>query len=243
MRWIGHAGLARHRPAGAPDADSMRDALALGLEILELDIAVSANSQLVLLHDLRLPDGRRVEDLELGALRSAIPGLLTIDEAVERLRGGPRLLLDLKGDACAEPLGGWLAGRADANSMVVCTDSLGALLRLRHLAPSVERWRTLPAVHSERPGERRRTALAVATRGLLPGRVAHLAREVAAAGLSVDRRALTRALTTAAHAASLEVAAWTANTPAAARRAERLGADWVTTDRLAALRAELAAGG
>lgn len=241
MRWIGHAGLARHRRAGAPDRESLDAALALGLEMLELDVAVSADRRLALVHDLRLPDGQWVEQLELSALRAALPGLLTLDEAVEQLRGGPRLLLDLKDAAGAEPLGGWLAERGDTAAMVVCTDSLGALLRLRHLAPSVERWRTLPAVHSQRPGERRRTAIAVATRGLLPRRVAHLAGEVAAAGLSIDRRALTQALTAAAHTCGLEVAAWTANTPEAARRAERLGADWITSDSVAALSAELAA--
>jgi len=80
---------------------------------------------------------------------------------------------------------------------------------------------------------------ACALRGVLPHRLQALAAEVGAAALSVDRWAVTPALCARAQALQLPVAAWTVNTPGAARRMDACGADYITTDRVEAMRSVL----
>jgi glycerophosphoryl diester phosphodiesterase len=233
MRWIGHAGLAIDRPGGAPDRECLDRALALAPDMLEVDVAACAGGVLALVHDEVLDGGVPVSALELPALRLALPGVLTLDEAVEHLGGRLPLLLDLKGRDVVEPLGTWLRVRDDAADLTVCTDDVAALLQLRHRAPAAARWRTLPSTRSGTRGEGRRRALAVALRSRLGARVGRLADEVRACGLSVDHLALTPGLCAAAHRCGLVVAAWTVNSGRALRSATRSGADYITSDRLA----------
>jgi len=197
---------------------------------------------MVLLHDVRLADGRGVGELDLGALRRTLPGLLTLDEGVEAVGPDLPLLLDLKGAAVVEPLGRWLSRRSDSARLAVCDEDPVSLAALRAAAPAVARWRTLPMVGSG-PGERRRRYLAVARRARLAACAPALAAEVGATALSVDRWALTARLCAAAHRHGLEVAAWTVNRPGVARLMARRGADYVTTDAPGPLRESTAQGG
>jgi glycerophosphoryl diester phosphodiesterase len=230
VKWIAHGGLAGHLPAGAPDVESLDRALDAGADMLELDVAATADSQLALLHDEQIEGHGAVATMDLSMLRAALPGLLTLDEAVAHLRARVPLLLDLKGRAVVEPLSAWLRDHDRAGVHTVCTDDLAALLTLRYAAPATARWRTLPSTRSGMAGHGRRRAIAVATRSRLPRRVARLAAEVDAVGISVDRLALTSRLSAAAHRAGLVVAAWTANTDRAVRSVIAGGADYVTSD-------------
>ena len=232
MKWIAHAGLARDRPAGAPDLHTLDRALQAGADMIELDVMATADAQIALLHDEHIEGHGSVASMDLGRLRAALGGVLTLDEAVAHLRRRVPLLLDLKGRAVVDPLSTWLRlhDAAGAGEYIVGTDDFTALLTLRFAAPATPRWRTLPTTLSGTPGERRRRAIAIATRSRLPSRVAGLAAEVAAIGISVDRLALTSRLSDAAHQAGLVVAAWTANTDRAVRSAIAGGADYVTAD-------------
>ncbi|HET9051610.1 MAG TPA: glycerophosphodiester phosphodiesterase [Candidatus Dormibacteraeota bacterium] len=228
VRWIGHAGLALDRPAGAPDVERLDRALRLGLDRLEVDVAVCASGELVLVHDTVLPAGAVVELATLAALRCHVPGLLTLDEALEHLGGRMPLLLDVKG-ASAQPLGDSLRTRGDVDALAVCTDDLMSLVVLRHRAPRVARWRTLPATGVGR-GSGRRRIVAAALRSTIPSRLGPLAAEVAAVAVCVDRWAVTSALCRRAHGLGLLVDAWTVNDVRTLRRVAECGVDLVTTD-------------
>jgi glycerophosphoryl diester phosphodiesterase len=198
--------------------------------MLELDVMATADSQLALLHDEDIEGHGSVATMDLRTLRTALDGVLTLDDAVAHLRQRVPVLLDIKGRACVEPLSAWLRRHDQDGAHTVCTDDLAALLTLRYAAPATARWRTLPSTRSGTPGAGRRRAIAVATRSRLPRRVARLAAEVDAVGISVDRLALTSRLSAAAHRAGLVVAAWTANTDRAVQSAVAGGADYVTSD-------------
>lgn len=228
MRLIGHAGLALDRPCGAPDRSRLERAVTLGLARLEVDVAVSGSGELVLVHDITLPGGRSVERLSLDELRSLVPGLLTLDDAYEHLAGRLPLLLDLKGGVAA-PLGTWLSRRRDLDGIAACTDDLPSLLVLRHTAPRVARWRTLPPTGDGR-GSGRRRILGAALRAWLPARLGAYCREVAAEAVCVDRWAVTAGLCDEAHRLGVCVDAWTVNVPRIACRMRALGVDLVTTD-------------
>lgn len=230
VQLIGHAGLAASRPGGTHDRAGLDAALALDLARLEVDVARCADGTVVLRHDLLLPSGRPLPAVDLGEARREAPGLLTLDEAVEHLGGRLPLLLDIKHDAVVDALGGWAAGRADAEQLAVCTDGAAALARLRDRAPRMARWRTVPVYAPGRETAARRLA-ACALRDLLPRRLERLAAEVGAAAVTVDRWAVTASLCATARRLGLPLAAWTVNRPRVAEAMRRRGADYVTTDQ------------
>jgi glycerophosphoryl diester phosphodiesterase len=147
---VGHAGLAIQRDGGSPTRLHLDDAVAGGVDRLELDVCSSADGALVMLHDTSLADGSLVADLDLADLQRAHPGLLTIDEAVEHLDGRIPLLLDIKSARAAQLLGPWFRGRRDSDGFATCTENLPWLIHLRFAAPGVERWPSYPDI-----GERR----------------------------------------------------------------------------------------
>ena len=147
---VGHAGLAIDSDGGTPGWRHLDDALVLGVDRLEVDICSTADGHIVLRHDVSLPDGQFIGDLDLAEVRAAEPAVLTIDEAVERLGGRLPLLLDVKMASAAELLGVWLRRRRDPDRFVLCTEHVPWLLHLRFAAPRVERWPSFPDL-----GERR----------------------------------------------------------------------------------------
>ena len=147
---IGHAGLAIQSEGGAPTRRQLDDALALGVDRIELDICRTADGHLIVRHDVCLADGRFVADLDLAELARADATALTLDEVVEHLAGRVPLLVDIKMAGAAELLGPWLRRRRDPDGLVVCTENLPWLLHLRFAAPRVARWPSFPNL-----GERR----------------------------------------------------------------------------------------
>lgn len=80
-------------------AEAFRAAAAAGAEMVETDLRLTSDNHLVCLHDADLmriaQDSRRVADTDLAALRSLVPGMMTIDEAITA--SAPLgLLLDIK---------------------------------------------------------------------------------------------------------------------------------------------------
>lgn len=240
MRYIGHAGLASGRPGGTPTRRTLAAAEELHVDRIEIDVCCAADGTLLLRHDLTLPSGRRVADLDVAAVRREDPDVLTLDEAAEVLTAGSApVLVDLKDARDAAAVAGWLGARADSSRWAVCSDDRDALLALRDRAPAIERWRSLPRVVQDRVEPVRRI-VALSLRSLLPRQLRHLAADVGAAAFTVDRWAITPALCAAASELRLPVAAWTVNSAPVARRMAACGVDYLTTDRVAEMRAALA---
>jgi glycerophosphoryl diester phosphodiesterase len=239
LRWIAHAGLAAGRPGGTPTRHTLAGAERLHVDLVEVDVCRTADGSLVLRHDPLLPSRRPLRATSLAEVRREDPDVLTLDEAAEILaQGGVPTLVDLKEPGDAAAVAAWLGARPDPDRWAVCSDDPAALAEMRDAAPRVARWRSLPHVVAGR-GEGVRRIAACAARALLPARLESLAGEVGAAAFSVDRWAVTPALCARARQLGLPVAAWTCNTTGAARRMAAAGADYLTTDRVGAMRAAL----
>ena len=150
---VGHAGLAPTRFGGSPTRASLRRALRLGVDALEIDVCASADYSLVLHHDTRLPVGLPVADLTLAQLRRVEPGLLTLEDAAEIIGGRARLILDVKARAAAGPLSDWFIRNAGDANAVVCSGRVDVLRYLARAAPGAALWQTFPHI-GERSYER-----------------------------------------------------------------------------------------
>lgn len=149
---VGHAGLGPTRIGGSPTRRSLRRALRLGVDALEIDVCASADYSLVLHHDTRLPVGLPVSALTLAQLRRVEPGLLTLDDAAEIIGDRARLILDVKTSAAAGPVSDWFARNAGGDA-VVCSGRLDVLRYLARATPEAALWQTFPHI-GERSYER-----------------------------------------------------------------------------------------
>lgn len=141
--WIAHAGFARERPGGAPRRTDLDRCLAAGVAWVEVDVQRTADDVLVLCHDRSL-GGVPVDAAALDDLRRIEPHLLTLDEAVEHLRGRVPVMLDVKDDRVGSAVVRWLTGRRDPTNFAVTGESTETLAEIRRRAPRVERWPSFP---------------------------------------------------------------------------------------------------
>ena len=216
---IGHRGAAAHAPANTIAA--VEAALALGVDMVELDVLGRPDRTVVLGHS----------HSELGSEPA------TLDEAFSFLaERGPEtaLLADIKGGGHERELVESLRRHGLVGRTVVATNSLRTLDALRRLEPGLARSRTYP------PGRlyvgRRRTPVPVVgpvrlgLRLLLPSRIGGLVGEAHASAATIDHRLLTRSVVERCHSLGVAVLAWTVNDSAALRKLDGIGVDGVITD-------------
>lgn len=239
IRIIGHRGAAGIAPENT--VVSIQRGVAGGAQAIEIDLRLSADGTLVVIHDAtvdRTTDGTGpVEDRTLEEIRRldagyrlsldrgrTFPfrdeghGIPTLDEAVEAASGLP-MVLEVKSLAAGEALADWLRARPDAGE--------------RFIVGGYEHEFTLPVAET---GVRRCATRAdllpfvalgkLGIRGGLPG-------EVGAVMVPVRKgvlRLATRRLVRHAHANGVGVFVWTVNRPSAMRELFDLGVDGLISD-------------
>ncbi|GAA3193079.1 glycerophosphodiester phosphodiesterase family protein [Streptomyces ramulosus] len=187
-----------------------------GLDVVELDLHLSKDGALVVMHDAdvaRTTDGSGpIAEQTLAELRELDAGrgerIPVFEEVVDAVRAP--LQAEIKDVAAARALAEVLRARDLTGRVEVISFHDEALAAIRTLVPGV------------------RTALVASRYGL---DVVDRARAVGAPMLSLNIRRLTLELVERAHAAQLRVVAWTVNTHDQLRLARGLGLDGVVTDR------------
>jgi len=218
---------------------AFRNALALGVDYLETDIHLTADGEVVVMHDPtleRTSTGRgAIRDArlaELGAVRlKAADGSVTAERVptlaalLDVLVGSPtaRLLLEIKVGPGRQPYAGIeekalaiVKARGLLERVVVMAFEDATLVRVRAVEPAARR---LLLVSRNRAASR-------SARDIV-----QLVTAAGAAELGIDHNALTADVVAAAHAAGLRVAAWTVNDEPDMRRVISLGVDVVISDR------------
>jgi glycerophosphoryl diester phosphodiesterase len=201
---LAHRGDWRH--ARENTIEAFRAALARpGCDGLEFDVRASRDGIPVVIHDATLErtHGRPERVTELAAADLEDLGIPTLEEVLATV--GPRPFLDVElkvdlGPAAVEVLA---AGRGpELHRAVVSSFDHGTLEHVGHRAPGWPRWLNTTRLGSD---------------------------EIAAAldlgcrGVAMEWHALSSRTVGAAHAAGLEVAAWTVRRRPTLRRLERLG--------------------
>jgi glycerophosphoryl diester phosphodiesterase len=217
---------------------AFRNALALGVDFLETDVHLTADREVVILHDPTLDRttsgvgqvaARRLADLASLRLRAA-DGTLT-DERVPTLTdlldllvpSRARLLLEIKVDTARRPYPGieekvltLIRSRGLAGRVLIMAFQPDTLRRVRALDATIPIVLLVSRAHMEREG----VAAAVGD-----------ARDIGASHLAIDHRAIDSTTVVAARAANLVFGAWTVNTEPDMRRMIDLGVDILITDR------------
>jgi len=219
---------------------AFRNAVALGADYLELDVHLSKDGEVVVIHDPTLDRTTtgtgpvRVQTLaELGALRLKDRSGVVTEEQVPRLdevvqiaaRAGRQLLLEIKVDLrrqryprIEEAVLAILDRHGMRSAAVIMAFESATVRRVRVLDPVI---RTAFLVGKSRV-DRERAQNADVVRWT---------KEADATGLGIDHRVLDAALVEAARKAGLRVATWTVNEEADIRRVVDLGVDIVISDR------------
>jgi glycerophosphoryl diester phosphodiesterase len=219
---------------------AFRNALALGADLLETDVHLTADGEVVLLHDPTLD--------RTTSGRGAVGDLTLADVARLRLKAGDGALTDESPPTLAALLDLLAPGRASLLLEIKTAarrrrypgieEKTLALVRARGLASRVR------VMAFEDATIRRLCELDPAVRTVLlvrRGRVQRArakaadivrwVKETGAADLGIDHRALDAEVAAAARAAGLGLSAWTVNEERDIRRVIDLGVDVVITDR------------
>jgi glycerophosphoryl diester phosphodiesterase len=219
---------------------AFRGAIALGVDALELDVHLTADREVVVIHDAtldRTTTGRGpIRAATLAQIRTVrlvdragVPtheGVPTLAEVLDLARATSMLVLpEIKLDLARSPY-------PDIEQLVV------KLLRARGLLgrASVQSFdeATLRRVRAMEPAARTMLLVNRVRMAAHAGSAADAVRwavDVGAADLGIDHRLIDGRLLAAARAAGVRVAAWTVNTEEDMRRMGTLGVDLVMSDR------------
>jgi glycerophosphoryl diester phosphodiesterase len=226
---IGHRGVGGDAPENSLQAFAL--ALRLGADGVELDVQLSADGQLVIIHDDtvdRTTDGRgRVSDLTAAELRRLDlgngEGVPTLDELFQMLGRQPLYNAAPKAGGVVDQgleaaVAGCIRGHDLTDRVLVSSFNLSALRRARRTLP--------PAVPLGLLRERPVTRLACRLLGVQADHPEH--------------RLIDAATMAWATANSYRVHAWTVDDPAEARRLVAFGVHGIITNRPGLIRESLA---
>jgi len=231
---IAHRGDSAHRPENT--LASFAGALEVGATVVELDVQITADGHVVVIHDPtldRTTSGRgEVRQLTLAEVRAVSAGypdrfgtayagerVPTLAEAFGLLRGRAKALVEIKAESVTDDAEGGVEARVVqevrragmASEVALISFDQRAVLRLRDLAPEI-------------------------TRGRLFGRAS--ADEVLAAAdeagcelVMPHKSQLGDAFAGRVHAASLKLATWVVDEPSELKRLARFGLYGVGSNR------------
>jgi glycerophosphoryl diester phosphodiesterase len=95
---IGHRGAAGHAPENT--LLSIETALAIGVDVVEIDVHRSLDGHLVVMHDERVDRTTNgsgyIRDLTLDELRALQPGVPTLAEVLAAVKGRAALMIEMK---------------------------------------------------------------------------------------------------------------------------------------------------
>jgi glycerophosphoryl diester phosphodiesterase len=249
---VGHRGAAALAPENT--IASFETAVALGVDMVELDVLALRRGPLVVAHSNRLEEVThgmmlgRVGDRSLAELREVAPALVTFEEALAWFATeAPRVgvLADLKLAGRVDEVAGAVERHGLAEQVVATSVRAGVLRALSQRAPRIRIAYTYPEDRLELSRRRQlrpavRAALAV-LRASVPPRVPILLRRAGATALMLQHTLVSPATVDRAHRSGAAVFAWTVDEPADVLRVVDAGIDGVITNDPPMLMATLGA--
>lgn len=232
MEVVGHGGAGDFFPGNS--RQSIEKALDIGVDRVEIDVQAAAHGQLVLVHndEIRV-DGKsvRVRSLRADHIRETLDGFLTLDEAIELVRGRASLMIDMKSPGYESQVAETVRKFDIAASTIVSSTYAWSLRAVKQRAPGLAIGLSTGHISTVM----RRNALVTATSGVLaaisPLPLIAAARLIHADHLMLNYRICTGRFVRRAHRHGLSVYAWTVNQPRAIRRQIEQGVDGIISNR------------
>jgi len=231
---IAHRGDSAHRPENT--LVSFASALEVGAVLVELDVQLTADGRVVVLHDATLErtttgrgDVRRMTLAEIRAFSagypdrfgSAYPGerVPALSEALALLRGRARVLVEIKAESVTDDAEAGIEARTVeeirragmADSVALISFDHRAILRLASLAPEMTRGRLFGRTSADE--------------------VLAAARDAACELVMPHKGQLSDALVDRVHAAGLKIATWVVDEPKELKQLARFGLYGVGSNR------------
>lgn len=239
---VAHRGGAQLAPENTLGA--FRNALALQVDAVELDVQMSRDGQLVVFHDNtleRLTEGQgNLLDLDFAYLRSLnaaanFPGgwsaheqIPTLREVLELVKGRARVLLELKSSQRDGVYGRYpgmvpavleeLQGMEMLDQVLLIAFDWELLAEAKQLQPEAETGLILS--HEVWDVQAKSWVAVACTR----------ARELGSTWIDIDQRLLTQEVAQMIRQEGLHLAAWTANTPEDIQHCQEVGVEALATD-------------
>jgi glycerophosphoryl diester phosphodiesterase len=223
---IAHRGDSAHRPENT--LASFAGALAVGATVVELDVQLTADGHVIVLHDPGLDrtttGSGDVHRLTLAEVRSVSAGypdrfgsayagerVPALSEALALLRGRAKVLVEIKAESVTDDAEGGIEARTVeairragmADSVALISFDHRAILRLASLAPEMTRGRLFGRTN--------------------PDEVLAAAREASCGLVMPHKSQLTGVLVDRVRAAGLKLATWVVDDPAELKQLARFG--------------------
>ena len=229
---VGHSGAGDFYPGNS--RQSIEKALELGVDRVEIDVQRAGGDQIVLVHnEAVMIDGKRhrVRNLGVDALRNALDGLLTLDEAIELTRGRSRLLVDMKSPGYEELVAAAVNTAGISDQTIVSSTYAWSLRRVKRYAPGVQIGLSTGHISTVMHQNKLISITSGVLAAVTPVPFITTARVIRADHLMLNYRICTPRFITAAHRSGLLVYAWTVNNPKPIRRMIERGVDGVISNR------------
>lgn len=228
-RTIAHRGFSGTAPENTLAA--VRAAIEVGADMVEVDVTMSADGHLVVIHDDtldRTTDGRgEVAGVRLAEIRQLDAGrwfspafagerLPTLDEVLAEVQGRVLLNVEIKSEAVrrgiVEKVAAAIRARRMTREVIVSSFAPEALEQMHAAAPEI---RTAVLYNPDFHAGRDPVAIV---------------RDLGASALNINRTRLNRTILQRCREAGIPVAAYTANKPRHLRKLVRMGVDAIFTD-------------
>ncbi len=210
---IAHRGFSGRRPENTLAA--FRAAIALGVDMVEIDVHETRDGELVVFHDYRLDRicgvRGRVRDVTLAKLQRLNPAVPTLEDVLRECRGRTRVLVEIK-RADPRKIAKAIARQRMEREVIVFSQSVPRMKTLAVANPRIPRFGVI--VHD------------------LQSSVRCLRSSVAVRGFGVNRQLVTsRAVVDRLHRAGWKIFVWTVNRAADMRRFSNWNVDGIITNR------------
>lgn len=229
--------IVAHRGGSPADVDNsmaaFEHALAIGADLIECDLRRSAEGTIVLWHDASV-DGRRISNMTVTELRSAIPTLLTLDDLFMRVTSAGtsgRLVLDLKERGVERALIPILEQRPDlVSNVLISTVHTTSLRRLSHRFPDIRLALSRGHLVSSLEPTGLHNVVALLLRPLFPFWLSGQVRWCGATAVAMQHLLVDAVAVTRYHRLGCRAYCWTVDDRATAQRLADAGVDMIATN-------------
>jgi glycerophosphoryl diester phosphodiesterase len=195
---------------------SFKKALKLKVDMIELDVHLSKDNHLIVMHDPTLDRttfGKgRIKDMTLAELKKIKcknkESILTLEEVIRLINGNCSLLIELKGKGTGIAVANIIKKIKNQKNIIVCSFSKKELSEFHKISPKIQ--------------------ISVLKR--LPINYLNFAKKIDAYSINLHHAFVSKGIVDSMHTNGFKVFVWTVNNKSAIERMKKLGVDGIISN-------------